>query len=92
MNKKELLAFIKENKKEIASELDCKKLVGIEIDDLGDVGCEGVYEDEYGDEMEEGIAFRLPKDVDDEFYGEDGEEPDEMEINGVKLAYIRYNI
>lgn len=92
MKKKELLAFVKANKKEIANVLEIKKLIGIEIDDLGDVGATEVIEDEEGDEMEGGIAFRLKGDEDDDFYGEDGDEPYEMNINGVELVYIRYNI
>ena len=89
--KTDLLSFINQNQKEVANKVGAIRLEDIIIDDLGDVGATGIYSID-GDEMESGLAFRFPEDVDDSFKGEEGDEPKPIEIAGKKLMYIGYNI
>jgi hypothetical protein len=89
----DLLAFIKQNQDEIANEVGATSLKDIMIDDLGDVGATGIYEEEGEDyEIEGGLAFRFPEDVDGDFVGENGDKPMSLNINGVELMYVGYNI
>ena len=90
-----LLQFVKQNKDEIAEKIGAVRLKNIMIDDLGDVGATGIYVDETddtGEEMEGGLAFRFPKDVDDDFVGENGDEPNSINVAGEELMYVGYNI
>lgn len=89
--KTDLLSFINQNQKEVANEVGAIRLEDIIIDDLGDVGATGIYNND-GYEMEGGLAFRFLKDVDDRFKGEEGDEPRPIEIAGKELMYIGYNI
>jgi hypothetical protein len=89
---KDLLVFVKSNSEGIAQAVDADSLEDIMIDDFGDVGATGIYIDEDGDSVEGGLAFRFFKDVDDDFLGEDGEEPILIKINGIELMYVGYNI
>ena len=90
-----LLQFVKQNKDEIAEKIGAVRLENIMIDDLGDVGATGIYVDETddtGEEMEGGLAFRFPEDVDDDFVGENGDEPNSINVAGEELMYVGYNI
>jgi hypothetical protein len=55
-------------------------------------------EDEDEDEIEDGllfnsgVSFSYPEDVDDDFKGENGDEPISLEVAGKQLMYISYNI
>ena len=66
------------------------KLTDFAMDDLGDVSAE-TYDDDpiY---PTGGLSFRLAADVDPEFLGQEGDEPRYFDLNGVKIAYIGYNI
>ena len=86
-----LLSFIKQNQTEVAKAVGATSLYDISIDDLGDVGAIGIF-DVDGDEMESGLAFRYPENVDDDFVGENGDEPEPITVAGKKLMYVGYNI
>jgi hypothetical protein len=90
-SKNDLLSFIKQNQAEAADEVGAIRLEDIMIDDLGDVGASAIFDDN-GDEMEGGVSFRYSEDVDDDFEGENGDEPRPIEIAGKQLMYIGYNI
>jgi hypothetical protein len=91
--KKGLLEFVKENENEIVEKLfNCKRIEEIGFDVLDDVSGVGIYLDDDGDEMEGGLSFRWSEDVDSEFKGENGDDSEEIEVNGVKISYISYNI
>jgi hypothetical protein len=62
------------------------------IDDLEDVGATAIFDDDEGDEMRGGVAFRYSEDVDDDFEGENGDAPRPIEVAGKELMYISYNI
>lgn len=89
--KTDLLSFINQNQEEVAKKVGAIRLEDIEKDVLGDVGATGIYNID-GDEMESGLAFRFPEDVDDSFKGEEGDEPKPIKIADKKLMYIGYNI
>ena len=90
-SKNDLLSFIKQNQAEAADEVGAIRLEDIMIDDLGDVGASAIFDDN-GDEMEGGVSFRYSEDVDDDFEGENGDEPRPIEVAGKQLMYIGYNI
>jgi hypothetical protein len=91
--KQDLLSFIKNNKDEVAKQVGAIRLEDIMIDDLGDVGTTGIYRDDDDDyEMEGGLAFRYPEDVDSDFLGDNGDVPKEITVAGKKIMYIEYNI
>jgi len=79
------------NFSDLNNKLFCTFTTLEDIDDLGDVGATGIYNND-GDEMESGLAFRFPEDVDDSFKGEEGYKPKPIKIAGKKLMYIEYNI
>jgi hypothetical protein len=87
-----LLSFIKQNKTEVAKVMKAVRLEDIMIDDKGDVGATGVFNVGNGDEVESGLAFRFPEDVDNRFRGEEGDKPKPITIAGKQLMYIGYNI
>jgi hypothetical protein len=89
--KEELLEFVKVNLNEIVKKLDCERIEDIGFDCFGDVGGIGIY-DRLGGELEGGLAFRWSEDVDDNFKGEGGDDSEEMEVNGIKISYIGFNI
>ena len=86
-----LLDFIKQNQREVAKQVGAIRLEDIMIDDSRDVGATGIYNNG-GDEMEGGLAFRFPEDVDDRFKGEEGDKPKPITVAAIKLMYIGYNI
>ena len=53
-----------------------------DLDDIGATDLKGFT----------GYAFRLAADVDPEFLGAEGYKPEYFDLNGVKIAYISYNI
>jgi hypothetical protein len=84
---------LKENENEIVEKLfNCKRIEEIGFDVLDDVSGVGIYLDDDGDEMEGGLSFRWSEDVDDNFKGEGGDDSEEMEVNGIKISYIGFNI
>jgi len=87
----DLLSFIKQNQAEAADKVGAIRLEDIMIDDLGDVGATAIFDDN-GDEMRGGVSFRYSEDVDDDFEGENGDEPRPIEVAGKQLMYIGYNI
>jgi hypothetical protein len=91
-DKEDLLNFIKVNGEEIAKQVGASRIEDITIDSLDDVGATGIYVDDDGDELEGGLAFRFPEDVDDKFVGENGDEPRPITVAGKKLMYVGYNI
>ena len=90
-----LLKTLQQNKGKVENEISQKfgskqKLNDFTIDDLGDVSSETIKLDDNMFSM--GISFRLAADVDPEFEGEEGDPPMYFDLNGVKIAYIAYNI
>jgi len=100
--KKDLLSFIKQNQDEVAEKIGAVRLEDIEIDNLNNPSAIAVFdidlEDEDEDEVEggllfdSGVSFSYPEDVDDNFKGENGDEPKPLEVAGKQLMYISYNI
>jgi len=104
--KKDLLSFIKQNQDEVAEKIGAVRLEDIVIDNLNnpsaiavfDIDLEDEDEDEDEDEIEggllfnSGVSFSYPEDVDDDFKGENGDEPKPLEVAGKQLMYISYNI
>jgi hypothetical protein len=90
--KQEIEKLIKENQIEVAITLGAVRLENIEIDSLGDVGAIGIFDVGDGYEVEGGLSFRFPEDVDYSFRGEDGDKPELITIAGKQLMYIGYNI
>jgi hypothetical protein len=88
----DLLSFIKQNQAEAAKKIGAFRLEDIMIDDLEDVGATAIFDDDEGDEMRGGVAFRYSEDVDDDFEGENGDAPRPIEVAGKELMYISYNI
>ena len=88
----DLLSLIKQNQAEAADEVGAIRLEDIMIDDLDDVGATAIFNDDDGDEMRGGVSFRYSEDVDDDFEGENGDEPRPIEVAGKQLMYIGYNI
>jgi hypothetical protein len=88
----DLLSFIKQNQAKAADEVGAIRLEDIMIDDLEDVGATAIFDDDEGDEMRGGVAFRYSEDVDDDFEGENGDAPRPIEVAGKELMYISYNI
>jgi hypothetical protein len=98
----DLLFFIKQNQDKIAKEIGAVRLEDIVIDNLNNPSAIAVFdidlEDEDEDEMEDGVlynsgvSFSYPEDVDDNFKGENGDEPEEIIVAGKKIMYISYNI
>ena len=92
-----LLKTLQQNKGEVEKAVNGdipkeyhNKLTDFAMDDLGDVSAE-TYDDDpiY---PTGGLSFRLAADVDPEFLGQEGDEPRYFDLNGVKIAYIGYNI
>ena len=92
-----LLKTLQQNKGEVEKAVNRdipkeyhNKLTDFAMDDLGDVSAE-TYDDDpiY---PTGGLSFRLAADVDPEFLGQEGDEPRYFDLNGVKIAYIGYNI
>jgi hypothetical protein len=90
--KNDLLSLITNNQAKVAKEIGAVRLEDIMIDDLEDVGATAIFDDDEGDEMRGGVAFRYSEDVDDDFEGENGDEPRPIEVAGKELMYISYNI
>jgi hypothetical protein len=100
--KKDLLSFIKQNQDEVAEKIGAVRLEDIVIDNLNNPSAIAVFdidlEDEDEDEIEggllfnSGVSFSYPEDVDDNFKGENGDEPISLEVAGKQLMYISYNI
>jgi len=102
--KKDLLSFIKQNQDEVAKKIGAVYLEDIVIDGLNNPSAIAVFdidledEDEDGNEIEDGVlfnsgvSFSYPEDVDDNFKGENGDEPISLEVAGKQLMYISYNI
>jgi hypothetical protein len=100
--KKDLLSFIKQNQDEVAEKIGAVRLEDIVIDNLNNPSAIAVFdidlEDEDEDEIEggllfnSGVSFSYPEDVDDDFKGENGDEPISLEVAGKQLMYISYNI
>jgi len=92
--KKDLLSFIKQNQDEVAEKIGAVRLEDIEIDSLGDAGALAIFNnlDDDDFESEGGVSFRYSEDIDDDFKGENGDEPIPLEIAGKQLMYISYNI
>ena len=88
----DLLSFIKQNQAEAADEVGAIRLEDIMIDDLGDIGATAIFDDDEGDEMRGGVAFRYSENVDDDFEGENGDAPRPIKVAGKELMYISYNI
>ena len=83
-----IINLLKNNQKEVAEKTNNDEhfpFDEIDIDDLGDASI--TLKDEIG-----GLSFRSPEDVDDEFEGEEGDEPRPITIGGVDLMYIEYDI
>ena len=89
--KNDLLSFVNQNQPEVAKKIGAIRLEDIQIDDLGDAGATAIFSVD-GDEMESGVAFRFPENVDDDFVGEDGDKPKPITVAGKKLMYVSYNI
>ena len=98
----DLLSFIKQNQNEIAKKMGAVRLEDIEMDTLNNPSAIAVFDigfayDDEG-EMEDGelynsgVSFSYPEDVDDNFRGENGDEPEEIIVAGKQLMYISYNI
>ena len=92
-----LLKTLQQNKGEVEKAVNGdipkeyhNKLTDFAMDDLGDVSAETIKLDDNMFSM--GISFRLAADVDPEFEGEEGDPPMYFDLNGVKIAYIAYNI
>jgi hypothetical protein len=102
--KKDLLSFIKQNQDEVAEKIGAVHLEDIVIDSLNNPSAIAVFdidledEDEDGNVIEDGVlfnsgvSFSYPEDVDDNFKGENGDEPEEIIVAGKKIMYISYNI
>ena len=90
-SKNDLLSLITNNQAKVAKEIGAVRLEDIMIDDLEDVGATAIFKDGR-DEMRGGVAFRYSENVDDDFEGENGDEPRPIEIAGKQLMYIGYNI
>ena len=79
-----IVSLLQKNKKDVENYLD-QDLISFEIDGEGDASTtdrEGYT----------GYSFKLSKDVDNEFVGQDGDKPRPITIGGVDLMYIGYNI
>jgi hypothetical protein len=98
--KKDLLSFIKQNQDEVAEKIGAVRLEDIEIDNLNNPSAIAVFDIDLEDEDEieggllfnSGVSFSYPEDVDDNFKGENGDEPKPLEVAGKQLMYISYNI
>ena len=98
----DLLSFIKQNQDKIAKEMGAVRLEDIEMDTLNNPSAIAVFdigfayddegEMEYGELYNSGVSFSYPEDVDDNFRGENGDEPEEIIVAGKKIMYISYNI
>jgi hypothetical protein len=90
-----LVEFIGNHSKEIADKIGAvnifQELGTNNIDNLGDASATAIYMVD-GDRVEGGLAFRYPEDVDDDFVGENGDEPRPITVAGKKLMYVGYNI
>lgn len=90
-----LAEFIGDNTKEIADKIGAvnvfQNLGTNNIDNLGDASANAIYIVD-GDRVESGLAFRYPEDVDDDFVGENGDEPRPITVAGKELMYVEYNI
>ena len=83
--KLELLNLINEYSGDVAREIGTDTILNIEIDLLGDVGASD-------NEGYTGYAFRFIQDVDEDFKGQEGDNPTSIKVNGVELMYIGYNL
>lgn len=98
--KKDLLSFIKQNQDEVAEKIGAVRLEDIEIDNLNNPSAIAVFDIDLEDEDEieggllfnSGVSFSYPEDVDDNFKGENGDEPKPLKVAGKQLMYISYNI
>jgi hypothetical protein len=98
----DLLFFIKQNQDEVAEKIGAVRLEDILIDDLNNPSAIAVFDIDLEDEDEHeaeggllfnsGVSFSYPEDVDDNFKGENGDEPEEIIVAGKKIMYISYNI
>ena len=82
---KDLLNLIKTNQGELETKLDIKidEDEGVFIDGGQDVGVQSGYS---------GFAFRYPENVDENFLSDGDYPPKPINIGGVDLMYITYNI
>jgi hypothetical protein len=98
----DLLSFIKQNQDEIAKEIGAVRLEDIEVDTLNNPSAIAVFDIDLDDDNEgemeggvlynSGVSFSYPEDVDGNFRGENGDEPEEIIVAGKKIMYINYNI
>jgi|694.fasta_scaffold03260_24 hypothetical protein len=97
----DLLSFIKQNQYEIAKKMGAVRLEDIEMDTLNNPSAIARVNIDLEDEEDEvegggeymyGVSFSYPEDVDDNFRGENGDEPEEITVAGKKIMYINYNI
>ena len=77
----DLLYFIKQNQDKIAKEIGAVRLEDIVIDDLNNPSAIAVVDLDIGGDVGEvlynsGVSFSYPEDVDDNFRGENGDEPE----------------
>jgi hypothetical protein len=90
--KQEIEKLIKENQIEVAITLGAVRLENIEIDGFGDIGAIGIFDVGGGDEVECGLAFKFPKDVNSGFVDENNKKSKRIIVAGKELMYIKYNI
>ena len=79
-----LLKTLQQNKPKVMMVVG-DRLKDFDIDSLDDVSTTDI-------DGSTGYSFRLAADVDSEFLGQEGDEPRYFDLNGVKIAYIGYNI
>ena len=79
-----LLKTLQQNKPKVMMVVG-DRLKDFDIDSLDDVSTTDI-------DGSTGYSFRLAADIDSEFVGQEGELAQFFDLNGVKIAYISYNL